>query len=266
MLLLVNACSALQPPDVGGPKANQPVYPIVIAEDTARLQQALVLWQRVQPTTSAGTAPVNLHRYTATIESLPPNANLLLPKVGTNAVMSEEEMRESLRRFIQEWQDLIGADPNQLSLRDRTDQPDRTKVAIYEQQPFRYPLRGSYGKLRIKFTADRRVIDFSSTCIPHAERLQATLSSVTPQISWNEAAGKIANLRVPANLSSSQQTTYTLTTANKPEVRELVVYAKDPATGSGPLEVHLAWEIAVTNAPFTLVYLDAINGELLATP
>ena len=263
-LSLGAACSALQPPDTGGPRSNQPPYPVVLPEDTARLQQALVLWQRLLPSGSAATAKVNLRPYTATIEGLPPTANLLLPKVGTNATMSEVELRESLRRFIQEWQDLIGADPNQLSLLEQTDQPDGTKLARYEQQPFRYPLRGPYGKLRIRFTPDRRVVDFSSTCIPHAERLQASLTPINPQISWDDAASKVLNLSVHVSPGPPQQPAYTITAANKPEVRELVVYAKDPSSGSGPLEVHLAWEIAVANAPFKLVYLDAVNGEAIA--
>ena len=207
---------------------------------------------------------MGLHPYTATIESLPRNSNLLLPKVGEDATMSEQETRESLRRFIEQWQSLIGADPSQLSLRDRTDQPDGTKLASYEQQPFRYPLRGSYCKLRIQFTPDRRVVDFSSTCIPNADRLQASLALVTPQITWEDAASRLINMSVSYS-GTAQQATYTVTPTSKPEVRELVVYAKDPATGKGPVELHLAWEIAVTNAPFKLVYLDAVKGEILGT-
>ncbi len=258
------ACSTLQPPDAGGPRSNQPPYPVVLPEDAGRLQQALVLWQRLLPPGSAATAKVNLHPYTATIEGLPPTSNLVLPKVGTNATMSDAETRESLRRFIQQWQDLIGADPNQLSLVELTDQPDGTKLASYEQQPFRYPLRGPYGKLRIRFRPDRRVVDFSSTCIPHADRVQASLTPINPQISWNDGATKVLNLSVPATAGSPQQTAYTITTANKPDVRELVMYAKDPTSERGPLEVHLAWEIAVVKAPFKLVYLDAVNGAVVA--
>ncbi|HEY6119416.1 MAG TPA: hypothetical protein VIV66_05620 [Pyrinomonadaceae bacterium] len=253
----IAACSALQPPDAGGPRVNAPVYPIVLPAETARLQEALVLWQRLAPsTTAAPQGNLGLHPYTATIEGLPPNTNLLLPKLGENPTMSEEETREALRRFIAEWQSLIGADPNQLSLLDRTDQPDGTKLALYEQQPFRFPLRGSYGKLRIRFMPDRRVVDLSSSCIPNADRLQASLASITPQLSWEDAQSRVINMNSAG---------FTITAANKPDVRELVVFAKDPATGTGPLELHLAWEIAVINGPFKLVYLDAVKGDLLAT-
>ena len=261
--LVVAACSGLQPPDAGGPRANQPAYPVVLAADAARLQEALVFWQRLaQPQTGAEKAQVTLHPYTATIEGLPPHANLMLPKVGSGPTMSEEETRESLRRFIQEWQGLIGAEPIQLSLRERTDQPDGSKLATYEQQPFRFPLRGPYGKLRIRFTAERRVVDFSSTCIPHADRLQASIAAVTPQIGWEDATARVANMSVSFG-SGPGQASYTISPANKPNVRELVVYAKD--TANGPLELRLAWEIAVTNAPFQLVYVDAVKGDFLAT-
>jgi len=254
---LLSGCSALQPPDAGGPRSNQPVYPISLPAEATRLEEALGQWQRLAPPApNAQPAKVTLHPYTATIEALPPNTNLLLPKLGEKPTMSEEEMREALRRFIVEWQSLIGADPDQLSLVDRTDQPDGTKLALYEQQPFRYPLRGTYGKLRIRFTQDRRVVNFSSTCIPHAERLQASLAAITPQLSWEDAQAKIINMRI-AN--------YLITPTNKPDVRELVVFARDSAAGTGPLELHVAWEIAITNAPFKLIYLDEVNGELLGT-
>ena len=44
--------------------------------------------------------------------------------------MNEEETRESLRRFIRDWQELIGSDPAKLSLIERTDQPDGSKLAF----------------------------------------------------------------------------------------------------------------------------------------
>jgi hypothetical protein len=48
-------------------------------------------------------------------------------------------------------------------------------------------------------------------------------------------------------------------------VRELVVYVLGSDPQHTSQELHLAWEIAVTNAPFKLIYLDAVNGNLIAT-
>src|SRR5882762_6718182 len=49
------------------------------------------------------------------------SSSLFLPKVGAGAIMNEEETRESLRRFIRDWQELIGSDPAKLSLIERTE-------------------------------------------------------------------------------------------------------------------------------------------------
>jgi hypothetical protein len=45
----------------------------------------------------------------------------------------------------------------------------------------------------------------------------------------------------------------------------LVVYILEPDPQRKSQEVHLAWEIAVTGAPFKFIYLDAITGNLIAS-
>jgi len=264
--LLFSGCFGLQPPEANGPKANQPAYPLLLSEDNARLEAAMVQWERLAQTVQQpNVKDFRLRPVTSTIESLPANSALYLPKVGSNPTMSEEEIREALRRFINDWQGLIGADPAQLSLVERTDQPDGIKLARYEQHPFRFPLRGAYGGLEIRFAADRRVVDFSSSCIPNAERLQPAIAAMNPQLTWEEAAKLIISLTATYGPIGSSQNTYQLSQANQPEVRELVVYARQPNIGGDLPALHLAWEIAVSNAPFKLVYLDAVKGEVIAT-
>ena len=263
--LAFGGCSALQPPDVGGPKSNQPPYPIVLPEEQTRIEDTLLVWHRLAQSSSVpATAQIKLNPFTATIESLPANATLFLPKLGEAPTMSEEETRESLRRFIRDWQGLIGADPTQLSLVERTDSPDKTKLAVYAQRPFRYPLRGRYGTLRIRFAEDRRVLEFSSTCIPNADRFQTAVAALSPQLSWEEAANRIVNKQIAYDTSAGQKGTYQLSSANQPEVKELVIYAQDPTTAGEPLKLRLAWEIAVSNAPFKFLYVDAVQGDIIA--
>jgi len=98
--------------------------------------------------------------------------------------MNEDETREALRRFIRDYRELIGSDPAKLSLIERVDQPDGLKLAIYQQRPFRFPIRGGYGKLEIRFTTDRRILNISSSCIPQAERVQSAFAAlnVRPKI------------------------------------------------------------------------------------
>ncbi|HYJ86290.1 MAG TPA: hypothetical protein VEW46_09560, partial [Pyrinomonadaceae bacterium] len=146
--IAVAGCATLQPPDPTGPRTGESVYPLLYTADDARRNAATSAIGRLVPAPNAETGAA-LQPITLTIGNLGSLAAqpLYLPKLGTDAVMTEEETRESLRRFIREWEDLIGADPTKLSLVERVDQPDGTKLASYEQRPFRYPIRGNFGKL-----------------------------------------------------------------------------------------------------------------------
>jgi hypothetical protein len=265
MALTTWACAAFQPADPNGPRSNAPPYPIGLADLGTRLEEASVAWYQLsQRHGIPGKTEANLHPYTATLASLPANltAAIYLPKVGTHTPPIEEEMRESLRRFIVEWQGLIGAEPNELSLVERIDEPSGVKVARYEQRPFRYPLRGGFGNLTIRFRSDGQLVGFSSNCIPNADRIQATLANLTPKLNGEEAVNRIKTQ--PLTVANSQQT-LSLPANAVVEAGQLVVYAqpsKDPPSG---LEIRLAWEIDITNGPITKVYLDAISEEIIAT-
>ena len=260
------SCAAFQPTNANGPTANVPRYPVTQADTGTRLEEAAQAWYQLsQHYGLPGKTEANLNPYTATLESLPPNlpAPIYLPKVGsqtnptkaglqTNSI--EDDTRESLRRFIVEWQRLIGADPNQLSLVERTDDPSGVKTARYEQRPFRYPLRGGFGNLTIRFRSNGQLVSFSSNCIPNTDRIQATLNGLTPKVTAEQAVNHIKT-----------QQTQSLPANATVEARQLVVYAqpsKDPSSG---LEIRLAWEIEVTGGPVTRVYLDAISDEIIAT-
>ena len=259
------ACAAFPAPDANGPTANRPQYPIALSDTGQRLEEASVAWYQLsQRYGLPGKTEANLHPYTATLESLPANlpAPLYLPKLGSITKPTEEDFRESLRRFIVEWQTLIGADPNQLSLVERIDEPSGIKVARYEQKPFRYQLRGDFGSLIIRFRSDWQLVGFSSTCIPNADRLQGTLNSLTPKITAEQAVNHIKTQ--PLTVVNTQQTVSLPANATV-EARQLVVYAqpsKDPPSG---LTIRLAWEIDIANGPVTKVYLDAISDEIIAT-
>jgi hypothetical protein len=46
--------------------------------------------------------------------------------------------------------------------------------------------------------------------------------------------------------------------------RQLVVYARPNPDQSKGLQLHLAWEVEVTNGPMRTVYLDAISDQVIA--
>jgi len=256
-VLTWTGCAAFQRTDANGSTANAPRYPIALADAGTRLEEAAQAWYQLsQHYGFPGKTEANLNPYTATLESLPASlpAPIYLPKVGLPNAPTEDDTRESLRRFIVEWQQLIGADPNQLSLVERTDEPSGIKVARYEQRPFRYPLRGGFGNLTIRFRSNGQLVGFSSNCIPNTDRLQATLTSLTPKVTAEQAVDHVKTRQTPSLPANA-----------KVEARQLVVYAqpsKDPSSG---LEIRLAWEIEITGGPVTRVYLDAISDEIIAT-
>jgi hypothetical protein len=266
--LTAGACAAFQPTDANGPTSNAPLYPVALSDVGTRLEEASVAWYQLsQRYGIPGKTEANLHAYTGTLESLPANlpAPIYLPKVGPQTNPTEQDMRESLRRFIVEWQRLIGADPNQLSLVERIDEPSGVKVARYEQRPFRYPLRGGYGSLVIRFRNDWQLVGLSSTCIPNADRIQATLSGLTPKLTGEEAVNHIKTQPITTTDASGRQQTVSLPANAAVNARQLVVYAQPSKDPPSSLEMRLAWEIEVTNGPVNRVYLDAISDEIIAT-
>jgi hypothetical protein len=259
--LASSACAAFRPPDAGGPRSDVRLYPVGLADPAARLEEASLAWYQLSQRYGTGKSEANLNPYTATIQRLPPNlpTPITLPKIGTEAEQTEEQTRESLRRFINEWQRLIGAEPKELSLVERTDDPSGVKLARYEQRPFRYPLRGEFGNLIIRFRKNGQLIDLSSNCLPNAERLQATLNTITPQVSGEEAANNIKSQPIPV----AGQQTVTLPGNAVVEPRQLVVYALPSPGQTSGLELHLAWEISITNGPIKTVYLDAVSSQII---
>jgi hypothetical protein len=267
-IVTTSACAAFRPTDTNGPLSSGPPYPIALSDIGPRLEEASVAWYQLsQRYGLPGKTEANLQPYTATLESLPANlpGPLYLPKIGNPTKPTEDDVRESLRRFIVDWQPLIGADPNQLSLVERTDEPSGIKVARYEQRPFRYPLRGAFGNLEIRFRSNWQIVGLSSNCIPNADRLQGAINSLTPKVTAEQAANDVKTKPVTIARAAGQQQTVSLPANATADARELVVYAQPSADPSGGLEIRLAWEIDVTNASFTKVYLDAISGEIIAT-
>ena len=206
-------CAALQPPNTTGPR-NEPPYPVLFSEDTQRREASIAAGNQLSQPGPSGVT-VKLQPITSTVSSVTaePGRPLYLPKLGTGAVMNEEETRESLRRLINEWQALIGADPAKLSLIDRIDLPDGTRQATYEHRPFRYPIRGNYGKLLIHFTTERRILNISSTCVPEAERIQTALNAVGVKLRAEDAVTKLRDSAINFKDSSGNSSSFRVTPA-----------------------------------------------------
>ncbi|MDT4898559.1 MAG: hypothetical protein QOH25_3636 [Acidobacteriota bacterium] len=267
LALGLSACAASPSPNATGPRPNEPPYPILLTETAERREAALIAWAKFTSEQGITNAPApELQPVTATIRSLPTftGTPLYLPKVGDTVPMSEENTRESLRRFITSAIPLLGARQQQLSLVQRIDAADGTKKALYEQRPFRYPLRGGYGKLEITFAPDRHVLQLTSTCIIDTEQLQRAGAGTRPKWDAEKVGAQIAGRTFTYKDSAGNTQTLTIAQGEKVTVRELVIYPLPRLSNPAILEFHLAWEIIVERVPDSFnIYLDAVTDEII---
>ncbi|HEX8844778.1 MAG TPA: hypothetical protein VF791_09060 [Pyrinomonadaceae bacterium] len=268
LLAFMNSCADRPAPGATGPRSNEPPYPVLMTDAADRRETALVAWTKFIHEQGLNDAPApELQPVTATIRSLPDSTGtpLYLPKVGDHNTMTEEETRESLRRFITSARAVLGAEPQQLSLVQRTDLADGTKKARYEQRPFRYPLRGDYGVVEITFAPDRRVLQMTSTAIPEVEQLQRAGAGVRPRWTQEGLLKLLVGRSFTYTDAAGNKQSFTIAKPEEIEVRELVVYPIPRATDPSVLEFRLVWEIGVGGkANQQTVYLDAVTDEILA--
>src|SRR5215468_8777211 len=102
--IMLAACS-FQPPDANGPRANARPYPVILGDEEARSAR-LLAWKNLSTARGMATpGEPRFNPFTGTLESLPTGgaAQVILPRVGAGPTPSEDEIRESLRRFISDW-------------------------------------------------------------------------------------------------------------------------------------------------------------------
>ena len=266
------ACAAAtRPASPDRPRAaDAPKFVALDASDERRTA-ALASWKRIVGEQSAAASPApELRPVTATIGALPSGLDapprMPLVVISDEKTQTEEETRESLRRFIQTAAPLIGADPKELSLvavTDATDAQAGARTARYRQSAFQYPLRNGYGEVSITFTQDLRVLALSSTAVPDAERLRRSLAAVAQGLpAFN--ANVLLNRAITYTDRAGAQQTRTLTQADGLNARQLVVYPVQSSSNPSTLELHLAWEAAAGGPASALyVYVDAVTGDVI---
>ena len=278
LALMLCACAAVtRPPDPSRPRgASDQPYPVILDANPEREASALAAWSKLLGAGAAGALPAPaLRPVTATLIALPPNLSTLpsMPRVIVKDApqQSEEEMRESLRRFIESAAPLLGVAPGELSLVEVTDAPGGgAKRARYRQTPFRFPLRNGYGDVEVIFTPDLRVSGLSSTAIPDAERLRLALAAFRGQfIPAEKAVASLADRIVTFTDAAGIQQKHTVSATGDATARELVIFPivqrDGDAAAASALELHIAWEIYLgAQSPPLLVYVDALTGEQLS--
>ena len=263
------ACAAATRP--AGPDrpraADAPKFVAVDASDERRTA-ALASWRTIVGEQSAANSPApELRPATATISALPSRLDapprMPLVVISDEKTQTEEETRESLRRFIQTAAPLIGADPKELSLVEVTEAQAGARTARYRQSAFQYPLRNGYGEVSVTFTEDLRVLALSSTAVPDAERLRRALVPVAQNLPAFDAKALLDRAVTYTDRAGAQRTR-TLTQADAVNARQLVVYPLQSSSDPSTLELHVAWEVAGGGPSSALyVYVDAVTGEVL---
>lgn len=270
---LLCACAATtRPADPSRPRgAGDQPYPIILAADPEREELALAAWTNMLGAANAEARPTpELRPVTATLTALPANLPAFpqMPRViiKDEQEQSEEETRESLRRFIESVGPLLGVASGELSLVEITEVAGGARRARYRQAPFRFPLRNGYGDLEVTFTPDLRVTGLSSTAIPDTERLRAAIASFRGQrLTAEKAVATLTERVVTYTDAAGNQQTRTVAATGDATARELVVFPIRREGEEPALELHLAWEIYLgAQGPPLLVYVDALTGEQLA--
>ena len=261
---LVGCAGANRQPETGAPRSGEVPYPVVYQASKERTEEVKAQWTNfLQEQGVVNPPPPDLQPITATIRDLPAGAqvNVLLPKVGTGASMSDDDTRESLRRFIDSTRVLIGSAAPQLSLVQTSKGETVPEQALYQQKPLRYALRNGFGEVRIGFAPDRRVLHFSSTCIPNLPGLQRSLGNIKINLTAEQAAEYLSG-RSFSFTDSSGTHQFSISPGEPVDVKQIVVFpVRSPDNST--LNLHLAWEITVGTTPARTVYLDAVKSEVL---
>ncbi len=244
-------------------------YPVLLAASNERRAGAAANWVALAGEKDPPPLP-ELQSVTSTVRALPANvpAALRLPLVelgGEAGIDPEEATRESLRRFIAGARDLLGVDPEDLSLVETQTEAGGARLVRYLQKPFPHPLRNGFGLVEIRFAPDRRVLSLASTAVPDTARIAAALAALRPNLI--PAADLPARLALRSFNYSAQSVTQTFTLAagDSIDLRELVVFPVRRDDSAAAIEFHLAWEAIVGRGGTNLlVHIDAVTGEIIS--
>ena len=272
--LYASCAAGARDPEAGRPRGSDaPPYPVVLGASAERRERAVNNWLALARPAPAQPSP-ELQPITATVRALPQPApdSLRLPLVeigaaggDDDAADADEATRESLRRFIDSARDLLGVDPQNLSLQEFKLEAGGG-FARYLQKPFPHPVRNNYGVVEIRFASDRRVLSLASTALPDAERLTQSIAALRPyQIASDQLAARLAGRSFNFQSTGGAAEVFTVAPGTNIDVRELVIFPVPRASDASALEIRLAWETVVGLAGTNLlVYADAVTGEILS--
>ena len=264
--LLILACAGTtRPPEAGAPGTSDQTYPIVYQGAPERVDEVKALWTSMLKNQGNVVAPLpELQPVTLTIKDISSPGVLRLQRLGINSKMTEDDIRESLRRFLDTARPLIGVEAQQLSFVDKSGGIGSSQVATYEQAPFRFPLRNGFGVVRVGFTQDLRIEEFSSTCIPNLQGFQRSLTRIKTTINAEQAVSIVQSSTLEYSDAQGKHQITVAAPASVSASQIILFPVRSPDNSS--IALHLAWEVKIGGVGVDrTAYVDAVNSEVLAT-
>jgi hypothetical protein len=236
------------------PNSAKQNYPVIIEDSPTRREKAEREWRRMLDFYKVAETPPDLYPVTYTPRSLQGvTGGIKILAAPPEPATQDMALREAVKRFIDQWRDLIGADPLTVSLVAATDAADAQRLT-YRQASYAYPIAGNFGEMTVVISRDGRLLQLDDRFIPIVEvpqrpiidREEAGRRVVGRTFTYSDIAGRPQQVRInnPAEI----------------KVKRVVVA---PVEKSDTVEVHLAWEIVAGSSLSWTVYIDAMTGEEL---
>ena len=232
------------------PKARQD-YASAIKATPERQAKAEREWRRMLEAYNAPQSKPDLHPITSAPRSLSDAAGKI--EMISKRTDQDFDLRAAVKQFIDRWRDLLGADPDSVSLTSVTDAGEARRL-IFKQANYPFPVAGGFGELIFVVSREGRLLEMEDRFIPLVE------VPVRPEFQRESAQKKVAGRSFAYRDAAGREQREQIASENEVSVKQLVVL---PLEKGDTIEVRLAWEIVAGGALSWTVYIDAITGEEL---
>jgi hypothetical protein len=232
------------------PKARQNYFAVIKAspDRQAKVERE---WRRMLEAYNAPPSKPDLHPITCAPRSLAQAAGRI--DIISKPSRQDGELRAAVKQFIDRWRDLLGADPDSVSLISVADAGDARRL-IFKQANYPFPVAGNFGEMTFVVSSEGRLLQLEDRFIPVVE------TPVRPEYQREAARRRIAG-RAFAYRDAAGNEQRTQIAEDEVTIKQLVIL---PVEKGDQIEVRLAWEIVAGRALRWTVYIDAITGEELS--
>ncbi|MCI0486780.1 MAG: hypothetical protein L0229_09290 [Blastocatellia bacterium] len=227
----------------------------IIKATPERRDKAEREWRRMLDTYGIAQSSPDLYPVTYTPRSLASISGGIkimpgTPEPGTESIA----LREAVKRFLERWRELIGADPGNVSLASATTVDGNGQRLTYRQSNYPFPVTGGYGEMTVVISGDGRLLQLDDHFLPLVE------VPLRPQIERDVAARRVVGRTYTYSDIAGREQRVEISNLDQVKVNRLAVV---PIEKGDAIEVHLAWEIVAGGSLSWTVYIDATTGEEL---